>query len=74
MLNLKVELEKDRPEMPSLTPMMAGANYIEREIRELFGIEFLGHPEPKRLILPDGWQEGKHPLRSNYKEVRSSHG
>jgi Ni,Fe-hydrogenase III component G len=48
---------------------MKGANYIEREIRDLFGIEFPGHPEPKRLILPDGWPEGKHPLRSDYKGV-----
>ena len=69
LVNLKVELEKNKPQMPSLTPMIKGANYIEREIRDLFGIEFPGHPEPKRLILPDRWPEGKHPLRSDYKGV-----
>lgn len=67
LVNVRVELEKDRLEAPSITPTIKGANYIEREIRDLFGVEFEGHPEPKRLILPDSWPEGVHPLRSSYK-------
>ncbi len=43
----------------------AGANWAEREIRDLVGIEPVGHPYPKRLVLPDGWPEGVHPLRKD---------
>ncbi len=48
-------------EAPSLTPLIPGANWYERELFDLFGIQFEGHPNLKRIMLPDEWQG--HPLR-----------
>jgi NADH:ubiquinone oxidoreductase subunit C len=48
-------------EAPSITPLIPGANWYERELFDLFGIKFEGHPEMQRIMLPDSW-EG-HPLR-----------
>ncbi|HLZ30246.1 MAG TPA: NADH-quinone oxidoreductase subunit C [Chloroflexota bacterium] len=46
---------------PSITPLVPGANWYEREVFDLFGLDFQGHPNLKRLMLPDDWQG--HPLR-----------
>ncbi len=48
-------------EAPSLTPSVPGANWYERELFDLFGIQFEGHPNLKRIMLPDEWQG--YPLR-----------
>jgi NADH-quinone oxidoreductase subunit C len=57
---LRLKTRTDR-QAPSLTPLIAGANWYERELFDLFGIEFDGHPELTRIMLPDDWQG--HPLR-----------
>jgi NADH-quinone oxidoreductase subunit C len=49
---------------PSVTGVFPGANWYEREVYDLFGIEFDGHPELTRLMMPEGWQG--HPLRRDY--------
>lgn len=49
---------------PSVVPVWAGANWLEREVYDMFGIEFEGHPDLKRILLPEGWHG--HPLRRDY--------
>jgi len=63
---LRVPLDAQRPVIPSVTPLIPGASWAELEIRDLFGIEIEGHPDPRRLILPDGFPEGVHPLRKDF--------
>lgn len=51
------------PKIASLGALLPAASWIEREIADLFGVEFEGHPNPERLILPDDWPDGVYPLR-----------
>ncbi len=60
---LRTKLPHYSPSINSITPLIPAANWIEREVRDLLGIEFEGHPDPRRLVLPDDWPEGVHPLR-----------
>ena len=69
VISLRVKLDKKKKlEIDSLAPVFEGANWIEREIHELLGINFKGHPDLRRLLLPDEWPEGVYPLRRDYKE------
>lgn len=63
-IRLKVRLDSGSPVVESLTPVWAGANYFEREVFDLFGIRFTGHPYLRRLLMPEDW-EG-YPLRKDY--------
>ena len=63
-LVLSADLPKHDARIDSLTGVFAGADWHEREAAEMFGIEFVGHPNPVGLYLPDGF-EG-HPLRKSY--------
>ena len=53
------------PKVDSISDIVPAANWAEREIRDMFGVEPVGHPYPKRLILPDGWPDNLHPLRKD---------
>ena len=57
--------DKANPEIDSLTPLMKAAEWIEREMHELLGIKFKGHPNLKHLLLPDDWPKGNCPLRND---------
>jgi NADH-quinone oxidoreductase subunit C len=61
---LKVELPRESPSLPSVALLWRTADWHEREAYDLFGIRFEGHPDLRRIFLPDDW-EG-HPLRKDY--------
>jgi NADH-quinone oxidoreductase subunit C len=63
-VRLKVRLNGNSPAIESITPVWPAANYFEREIFDLFGVRFTGHPYLRRLLMPEDW-EG-HPLRKDY--------
>ena len=63
-VRLRVHLAGSDPVVDSLVPVWPGANWLEREIFDLFGIRFAGHPDLRRILLPDDW-EG-YPLRRDY--------
>ena len=65
----KVRLPKDDPSIDSVTPVWRGANWHEREARDMFGIRFVGHPDPRILLLMEG-QEDEHPLLKSYRLAR----
>jgi NADH-quinone oxidoreductase subunit C len=63
-LRLKTGVNDGEP-VPSLVPVWNGANWLERECYDMFGIIFEGHPDLRRMLLPPDWTEG-HPLRKDY--------
>jgi NADH-quinone oxidoreductase subunit C len=63
-VRLHVRLTGQDPIVDSLVPVWPGANWLEREIFDLFGIRFTGHPDLRRILLPEDW-EG-YPLRRDY--------
>ncbi len=63
-LRLKVRLAGGDARVDSLTPLWPAANFFEREVFDLFGIHFEGHPYLRRIMMPENW-EG-HPLRKDY--------
>ncbi len=74
-LRLKVPVTAEEPVVDSLVDLFPGANWHEREVWDMFGIEFAGHPDPRRILMPEDY-EG-HPLRKDhplgYEEVVFSH-
>jgi len=67
ILNIHVILDKDNPQIESLSNMFNASNWIEREMHELFGINFLNHPNQEKLISEGNWAEGVYPLRKEFK-------
>jgi len=63
-LTLKVQVPEDDPTVPSLFALHPGAEALEREVFDMFGIGFDGHPDLTRILMPEDW-EG-HPLRKDY--------
>jgi NADH-quinone oxidoreductase subunit C len=64
LLRLRVLVDEANPSVQSITEVWPGANYYEREVFDLFGIRFEGHPNLRRIMMPDDWQG--HPLRKDY--------
>ena len=63
-LRLKVQLPGDNPVVPSLISVWPSCNYFEREVFDLFGVRFEGHPYLRRILMPEDWKG--HPLRKDY--------
>lgn len=63
-LRMITTAEREEPTVASLTPIWPGAGFAEREVYDMFGIGFEGHPDLTRILMPDDW-EG-HPLRKDF--------
>lgn len=63
IVTVKVLVKKPELKMPTFTDFMPAAEWIEREIHELLGVDFIGHPRLETLLLPDDWEPGVFPLR-----------
>jgi NADH-quinone oxidoreductase subunit C len=64
-LMVKVVLPRENPEIESLCSIWRGANWLEREVFDMYGIKFLNHPDLRRILMPADW-EG-YPLRKDFK-------
>lgn len=62
-VRLKAVLDEDEP-IDSLTPLWSGASWFEREVYDMFGIDFTGHPDQRRILLPEDYTG--HPLRKDF--------
>jgi len=67
IVTFRILLPKKKCEVESISILIRGASWIEREITELLGVEFLHHPDPGRLLLDDDWPSGDYPLRQKVK-------
>lgn len=65
-LCVRVPVDPANPFIPSITPLVSGANWAEREARDMIGVHPKNHPDPRRLVLADDWPDGVYPLRKNF--------
>jgi NADH-quinone oxidoreductase subunit C len=63
-IRVKVYVPEDDPVVPTMTGVWPGANWLEREVFDMMGIRFDGHPDMRRVLMPDDWQG--HPQRRDY--------
>jgi NADH-quinone oxidoreductase subunit C len=63
-VRLKVPVEEEDAEVDSLCGLWSGANFMEREVYDMFGIRFRGHPDLRRILMPEDWVG--HPLRKDF--------
>jgi NADH:ubiquinone oxidoreductase subunit C len=64
---VKATLDVAAPAIETVSHIWQTANFHEREVYEMFGVNFLNHPDLRLLILPDGW-EGKNPMRKDFED------
>jgi len=64
---MKVQLDRNKPEIETVSHIWRTAEFHEREVYEMFGVNFLNHPDLRLLILPDGW-EGRDPMRKDFED------
>ncbi len=64
---IKSNLDISNPEIETVSHIWQTADFHEREVYEMFGVNFLNHPDLRLLILPDGW-EGKNPMRKDFED------
>jgi len=68
IMSLSVLLAHDKPEIESMTPIVYGIEWIEREIMDILGVKFLNHPKPERFLLAESWPEDEYPYRRKYRQ------
>ena len=63
-IRARTQVSVEDPSIASLYELFPGTDYMEREVFDLFGIDFVGHPDMSRILMPEDWQG--HPLRKDY--------
>jgi NADH-quinone oxidoreductase subunit C len=63
-IRLKAEVSEEAPRVDSVVPVWSGANWLEREVYDMFGIEFVDHPDPRRILMPEDYEP--FPLRKDF--------
>lgn len=66
-ITIRVSLPKEKPVIDTIGDVRAAAYIYEREVHDLLGVEFTGHPDLSKLLLPDEWPAGVYPLRKEFK-------
>ena len=74
VVTVRTSAAKPTSEIDSIATIVEGANWVEREIHDLLGVNFRGHPDMRRLILADDWPEGLYPLRRDSRERLPNYG
>lgn len=67
VLSLRFAVSKEKPNVPTITDIVPGAVLYEREVHDLLGVRFEGHPDLSPLMLPEEWPQGVYPLRKEHK-------
>ena len=67
-LVIKIKLDRTLPRIETVADIWRTAEFNEREAYEMFGVEFINHPDLRLLILPDGW-EGRNPMRKDFEDA-----
>jgi len=63
---IRGQANPSNPTMESISPVIPAANWAERECHDMVGIDFIGHPDPRRLVLADDWPKDLYPLRRDF--------
>jgi membrane-bound hydrogenase subunit beta len=66
-LSLRLTMPENNPSVPTITDIIPGAVLYEREVHEMLGVMFEGHPDLSPLLLPEGWPDDVYPLRKEEK-------
>ena len=72
VITVKTLTDRQMPAVRTITDLFPGAILYEREIHDILGVKFEGHPDPRRLVLPDDWPDGVYPLRKDWKYDRET--
>ena len=70
-ITLRVHMDHAKPTVPSLADLIPGAIPYERELRDMFGVDPVGNPDPRRATLPEDWPAGVYPLRKDVHPPRA---
>jgi len=73
VVTVKTKLDREKPEIESVARICRAAEWIEREMWELLGINFKNHPDLRHLLLTDDWPQGNYPLRRDFERSETRH-
>lgn len=68
MITIRTKIKKPSPQIESIATFLPAAEWIEREVYDILGVEFVNHPDPRRILMADDWPEDVYPLRRDFKE------